>query len=229
MARRDAQAADAQAAKVLQVDEARGASDDFKLSEKLQALLSSRLEALRTAERAVNASESDRVGSKGAVTEALKALRERLKDGYNHIKAVPGFQIMSEQRRAAFEDYGWEGGMLGSLARPERVLSLARQVAAATPSVTPTEAQYPQALRQHIATELARYDANSLMASVGGRRGATVLRNKALQELEHALDRVRFSYCAASDERDATSELAKIDFQPIRRSAQRRLKTEGTG
>ncbi len=54
------------------------------------------------------------------------------------------------------------------------------------------------------------------------------MRNKALQELEYALNRVRFYYCASSDERDATSELAKIDFQPIRRSSQRRLKAESS-
>ena len=226
MATRAAQEADAQATKVLSVDTARGVDDDFKLTEKLRALLSMRLAALRTAERAVNATESDRTTSQGVVTVSLTTLRERLKDGYNHIKAVPGFQITPEQRLATFVDYGWEGGLLGNLQKPERVLALARQAASATEHVTPTEARYPAALLERIATALTDYDNHALTASIGGRRGATVLRNKALQELEYALDRVRFAYCSASDERDATSELARIGFQPIRRSSQRRLATE---
>lgn len=57
---------------------------------------------------------------------------------------------------------------------------------------------------------------NQTAATGGSAQTATDLRDKALKALETANDRVRFHYCASSDDEDQTPELAKIGKQPRR-------------
>ncbi len=55
---------------------------------------------------------------------------------------------------------------------------------------------------------------------------ATSKRNTATTLLDKALRRVRYHYCSVSDDCDETPELAKVGFQPVRRSGQRLIASE---
>ncbi len=215
-----------QARMILTVDDSRSVDDDFKLSPRLRALVEDRRATLEQAESNLRLISGSRVNAAAQLRESKKMLAGLLKDGYNHLRAIPSFEIDTEARLGAFVTYGWEGGKMGKLADESYLLTLARQGLAVTGDVQPERARYPQTLLLRLQAELQTYTDASAIAQLGTRQQATRLRDKAMEALEKALMRVRHFYCQASDETDKSAELARIGYQPRRSSGQRSTAAE---
>ena len=226
MQRRDSALALDQAKMVLTVDDSRSSGDDFKLSPSLRGLIEDRRTTLEQAESNLRLVSGGRVNAAAQLRESKKSLADLLRDGYNHIRAIPTFEIDTDARRGAFIAYGWDNGKMGNLADDSYLLTLARQALRVTPEVEPLQAQYPKALLTRLETELKNYTDASAMAKIGTRQKATQARNAAMEALEKALTRVRYYYCQASDEADRSAELARVGFQPRRASGQRLVPKE---
>lgn len=67
-----------------------------------------------------------------------------------------------------------------------------------------------------IGAKLDFIEAHETEATAGGRQVSTARRSEPLDLLETRLSRVRHHSCSASDDLDATPELARISFQPRR-------------
>ncbi len=200
---------------ILAVDDTRAATDTFKLPAYLRALVIARLADLRTKDAATLLTEGGRVGAQINVRAALDSLTLLLHDGYNFIKGIPSFNITAAQRATVFTSYGWVGGDVGDL-NDTRVESLAKQAADATPLIANPAHRYPTALLDLLAAQLVILNDNQTGATGGTAQTATDARNIALDLLQTANDRVRFHYCASSDDEDKTAELARIGKQPRR-------------
>ena len=200
---------------VIAVDAGRVVTDTFKLPAYLLALVIARLADLRVKDAATLVTEGGRVGGQINVRTALDTLSLLLHDGYNFIKGIGSYTISASDKAALFTSYGWVGGELGEFS-DARIESLARQAADATPGIANAAHRYPQALLDLIAAQLALVNTNQTAATGGTAQTATGARDKALKALQTANDRVRFHYCASSDDEDTTPELAKIGKQPRR-------------
>lgn len=200
---------------IIAVDAGRAPTDAFKLPAYLLALGIARLADLRTKDAATLISEGGRVGGQINVRAALDTLNGLLHDGYNFIKGIGSYSITAADRATVFTAYGWVGGELGDFS-DARIESLARQAADATPGIANPAHRYPQELLDRIAAQLKIVNDNQTAATGGTAQSATDLRDKALKALQTANDRVRFHYCASSDDEDTTPELAKIGKQPRR-------------
>ena len=229
MARRDSDAAIQTARLIQTVDDGRDLKDNFKLTARLRSELDNRLAALLQAESNQQGATGNRLRDSERVKEALPVLVKLLRDGFNHVKALPSYSVTSAERGAAFEAYGWSGGKIGGLQGFDRVLGLARKATAASSAVEPLAARYPAELLTRIQAHLAILDESGAGAKVGTRQQATKARNDALQALTKINARVRLYYGSCSDELDRTAELAKIGLNPRNQSGQRRIPGEGAG
>jgi len=196
------------------VDDARTATDNFKLTAWLRTQLNHDLGALTTADANTAVAEGDRAGGSAAARAALDNLAKLLKDGYNFITAIRSTQITDAQRLETYTAYGWASGNLGRM-NDTRVIGLARL--ALQPQTHLAAAwRYPADLLADLTTQLAAFDANTVTAKGGVRSAATLARDNALTAAETTTAQVRFFYCSASRDIDQTPELAKIGFQPRR-------------
>lgn len=200
---------------IVQVDEARGAGDPFKLPAALRTLAVARLADAKTKYAASLLSSGTEVEASEVVLEALDKLRAGLRNGYNFIKGVPEEDITNAQRMGVFEAYGWEQGLIGDLVSPSRVKALAEQAVAVSSSVI-AAGRYPANIRTRIASWLDVLDSNQVAAGGGPLQAIIQARDTATDLLRVVNSRVRFLYCQASDELDQTPELAKIGMQPRR-------------
>lgn len=226
MARRDSDAAIQTARLIQTVDDGRSLQDAFKLTATLRHELDTRLTALINAENNQQGASGNRLRDSERVKTALPVLTNLLRDGYNHIKALPSYTLTSAERSAAFEAYGWNGGKIGGFQSFDRVLALARKASAATHTVEPIAARYPKELLTRIQAQLTILDESGAGAKVGTRQQATKARNEALQALTRINARVRLYYASSSDELDRTAELAKIGLNPRSPSTPRRVPTD---
>lgn len=208
------------------VDDARAASDPFKLPPVFRGLLDDRYNQAKQTEEEQQSVSGTRTRSSAQKKQALASLIEDLKAGFNHIKAVPSFSITSEERKAVFTAYGWSGAKQGSFQDQSRVLSLARQALAVTSEIMPARAQYTSELLAHIQAQLDILTDAGPSAGTGARQQATQNRDNATKALYIAIARARFYYCFASDDIDKSPQLARINRQPRRVSGQRRVKSE---
>jgi hypothetical protein len=197
------------------VDDGRAANDPFKLQAGLRTLLDTRLTDLKAKDAATLTTEGGRAGAQINVRTALDTLNTLLHDGYNFIKGLPSYSITAAERATVFTSYGWVGGELGDF-DDARIEALANQAATATPGIPNAAHRYPAQLLTLIAAQLAIVNANQPLATGGTAQAATAARDIALELLRTANDRVRFHYCASSDDEDKTPELAKIGKQPRR-------------
>ena len=197
------------------VDDGRAATDTFKLPAYLRTLGVTRLADLRTKDAATLITEGGRAGAQINVRTALETLNTLLHDGYNFIKGLPSYTLTAADRITVFTSYGWVSGELGEFS-DTRIESLARQAADATPGIANAAHRYPTALLDLIAAQLAIVNLHQTAATGGTAQSATGARDLAKDLLQSANDRVRFHYCASSDEEDQTPELAKIGKQARR-------------
>lgn len=197
------------------VDDSRDPGDPFLLSSETRTTLNTRLANAVATDAVTSMAEGDRATASGNVRTALENLDRLLHDGYNHIKAVPSFNISDADRLGLFTSYGWSQGLLGRFG-DDRIESLANQAVATTPTVSDPAWRYPDALMTAITTELATLNANQPLATTGSRQQAIDNRDAALESLRLINARVRFFYCSASDLVDTTPELARIGRQPRR-------------
>ncbi len=193
---------------------------------RLRELLETRRMTLEQAEGNLRLVSGSRVNAAAQLRESKKIVGSLLRDGYNHIRAIPTFEINSDERLGAFIAYGWDNGKMGNLADESYLLTLARQALRITPEVEPVKARYPQAILTRLETELNTLTDAFAISKIGTRQQATRARNTAMEALEKALARVRHHYCQASDETDQSAELARIGFQPRRVSGQRLVASE---
>lgn len=200
---------------ILQVDDARAATDPFKLRASLRALVLERRDALTALDGVAESSDGSKLGASARVRVALDVLNKLLHDGYNFINGLMSFQITPADKRELFNTYGWTQGELGEFS-DTRILSLARSALTVSPDLSDPARRYPPALLDQISAQLAIYGANRPLSETGNRETAVENRNAALALLERANSRVRYSYCQSSDDLDKTPELAKIGFQPRR-------------
>lgn len=228
MARRDSDAAIQTARLIQTVDDSRNVIDAFKLSPTLRMQLDQRLTSLITLENQQQGATGNRMRDSEKVKETLPILGNLLRDGYNHIKALPSYTITPAERSASFESYGWKSGNIGGLQGLERVLALARKAMAATLEIEPLAARYPGELLARIQASLDILDSSGAGSKVGTRQQATKARNEALRLLILINARIRLFYGSASDDLDKTAELAKVGMNPRNTSGQRRVPSEGT-
>ena len=200
---------------ILAVDDGRAPTETFKLPAYLRALVVARLADLRTKDAATLITEGGRAGAQINVRTALDTLNTLLHDGYNFIKGLPSYTITAADRITVFTSYGWVSGELGEFS-DTRVESLARQAADATPGIANAAHRYPSALLDLIAAQLVTVNLHQTAATGGTAQSATGARDLAKDLLQTVNDRVRFHYCASSDEEDQTPELAKIGKQARR-------------
>ena len=144
---------------------------------------------------------------------ALDQLKTLLRDGYNFVQGLGSYQINSGERLAVLTSYDWESGQIGVFT-DARIESLANEASAASPTIANPAHRYPPALLTLIAGQLAIVNANQPTATGGAGQAATASRNAALDLLTILNSRVRFFYCAASNDLDQTPELANIGRQP---------------
>jgi hypothetical protein len=228
MASDDTQAARRQAQKIQTVDTARPATDPFKLPASLRALLDSRLTALDALGIVPDEVEGARQGASEKVKKAYKELRVLLKEGFEGVQSTPRAHASGGEKAAALATYGWVGGKLGRNWDNLFVVHLAELAVAETPKIAKAALRYPAEVVAEIAAQLAIVRAEQAAATTGARQDAIAKRDTATALLVKALRRVRFHYGSASDDCDETPELAKIGFQPTRRSGQRLIAAEQT-
>ena len=203
---------------ILAVDDVRTANDPFKLPGGLRSLVTARLADLRAKETPTTASEGDRATASGRVRAALDRLGELHRDGYNFITALGSYAITERERTGLFAAYGWVSGEIGRFT-DDRIESMANLAVSVSPTIANPNHQYPPALLAAIGDQLAIVNANQPIANSGNRQASIQARDAAMRLLETANDRVRFYYCSASDDEDATPELARIGRQPRRGSS----------
>ncbi len=211
---------------ILTTDDLREVNDAFKLSPTFRATLEDRLREYRRVSQNLNTATGQRSGDAERVKSSHPRLTQRMRDGFRFLQALPDFRVTDAQKLTALRTYGFDGNKTGSLERKERVLELARVALAVTPSINPPEARYPADLLGEIEKELQILDQANAGSRIGNRSAATQARDRALQELSKAVSRVRAYYIFASDDLDATPELAKIGMNPTRRTGQRKVQTE---
>ncbi len=197
---------------ILQFDDTRPVADPFKLPASLRALVLSRRDTLVALDGVAESSDGSKLGASARVRVALDTLHH---DGYNFINGLMSFQITPADKRQLFNTYGWTQGELGEFS-DTRILSLARTAITVSPDISDPARRYPPALLDQISAQLAIYSANRPLSETGNRETAVENRNDALDLVEKANSRVRYTYCSASDDLDKTPELAKIGFQPRR-------------
>jgi hypothetical protein len=214
-------------AKIVQtVDDSRAAGERFKLPLFLRNELDERLVVMESVLPTTNREEGKRRGASSSLTAAFKELRLLLREGYQLVKAAPRYKASESQKLATLTAYGWSQGKLGSLIENTRVLSLARLASEESPKVTVDALRYPKELLAEIQAQVAIIESQEADAETGGRQSAIRARNDARKLLGKSLRCVRYYYCCASDEADATPELARIGFQPTHRSGQRKTASE---
>ncbi len=226
MSRSDADELAQTAERILTVDAKRVGGDAFLLSPELRGLLTARLSAFRDKHQSLSMKSGSRSGNAVLLKATMSALRERVRDGYNYLLALPTFRVPQDQKQSAFRAYGFEQGKLGGLERKQRVLALARLAVSVTPSVQPAACQYPSDLLQQLQDLLDVVSDAEPGAKIGNRSAATIERDKAFEELQRIVRRVRHFYCSCSDDVDASEELARVGLNPVRRSGQRKTKAE---
>ena len=191
------------------VDATRVAGDRFKLLAVDLADLESREASLRATDAVTLTAEGGRVTAQGFMRTALDLLNARLHDGFNHLKAIPGYDITEAERLGLLTSYGWLQGEIGVLT-DARIESLANQALTVTPTITNPAWRYSAALITHITTQLAIVNANQPIATGGSVNSAFDARDLAYEKLKLMTSRIRHFYCSASDEVDRTEELTRI-------------------
>ncbi len=211
---------------ILATDDGRLPADPFKLPVVFRSLLEDRLLSYRTVSQNLQAASGQRSGHSGRVKESLPRLRQRLRDGFKFLDALPDFRVSESEKQSALLAYGWSGLKVGNLEPKDRVFELARLALSMTPSVQPPDARYPQDLLAQIELELSILAEAEPGSRIGNRSAATQARDRALKELHRAVTRLRHYYIACSDDIDETPELAKIGMNPTQRTGQRKTKAE---
>lgn len=202
---------------ILQVNTKRTAGDPFILPAALATLVQTRLDDATSANAAATLIEGDTVGASVLRAQSLGRLGELERNGYNYIKSIPSEDLSDDDRAEVFTAYGWTGGLLGDMESPDRIVTLAGNVAiVGTATTVPAAGKYPATLATRIANWLTTYKAASLVANGGDRQVVYQARNDAGKLLGYINSRVRYFYCTASDETDSTPELARIGMQPKR-------------
>ena len=197
------------------VDDARVVADPFKLLASLRTALDAALADLKLKDSSTLQSGGGLALASFNLRSALDQLKTLLRDGFNYVKGLGSYQITDGERLAVLTAYGWESGEIGVFT-DARVESLANEASAATPTIANPAHRYPPALLTLIAGQLAIVNANQPTATGGAGQAATASRNTALDLLTILNSRVRFFYCAASNDLDQTPELANIGRQPRR-------------
>ena len=197
------------------VDDARIAADPFKLLTPLRTALDAALVDLKLKDSSTLQSDGGRALAAFNLRTALDQLKSLLRDGYNFVQGLGSYQINDGERLAVLTSYGWESGQIGVFT-DARIESMANEAIAATPTIANAAHRYPAALLALITTQLALVNANQPTATGGASQAATAARNTALELLTILNSRVRFFYCAASNDLDQTPELANIGRQPRR-------------
>jgi len=200
---------------ITQVDATRSDYDLSKLTVPLATLVSSRLTAARGANAAVLLAGGSAAAASARVVESRQRLGGLLRNGHAHLRSIPEEDAPAADVLQALETYGFERGNLGDLESPSRLESLARSAQQVTPEL-PANLRYPANILTRLTTWLGVLDANKLIA--GGDLLQTIIDDKDEKRdgLLKAISRVRYHYCAASDDGEKTVELARIGMQPKR-------------
>ncbi|MEK6261936.1 MAG: fibronectin type III domain-containing protein [Planctomycetota bacterium] len=194
---------------IFAVDATRPPPSRFKLLAADRTELIARLAASKASNAATLSMGGTQITAQGTMRAAFDLLTARLRDGFNFIKAIPGFEITEPERDGLFTTYGWESGVIGEL--PDaRVEFLANQAITVTPTISNLAWRYSDNLLTHITTQLGIVNANQPSVQGGTVQGLFDLRDLDSAKLKTMNDRVRFFYCSASDEKDQTPELGRI-------------------
>lgn len=195
---------------IVQVDAVRSDYDPCKLGPVLLPVITSRLGEARAAHAAAELSG-------GTASQRLVIARKRLsqlvRDGFDHLHAIPEELAPASDVLQALEMYGWERGKLGDIGGPTRVEILARTAVQVTPHLPPY-LRYPAHVLTRMITWLGVQDGHKILASGGSYEKIRHERNEKRELLLKAVSRVRHHYCTASDDREMNPELARIGMPP---------------
>ncbi len=198
-------------------DTTRLAGDPYKLPGGLRADVDADLAQLMARETDTSPAEGARAGASGAKRAALDELERQHRGGYRGIAAIDEDSITAGARLQVFESYGWPQGEIGDF-DDARTIALARLAPTVSAAEVGGEATrlYTAARLARIAAQLALIDALESTASGADRQFATLRRDTALALAAGTLLRVRFFYCSATRDGEATPELVRIGYQPRR-------------
>ncbi len=198
---------------ILAVDATRPSPSRFKLLATDRAELIVRLASPKSSNTATLSSGGTQITVRRTMRAVFDPLTARLHDGFNFIKAIPGFEITEPERQGLFTTYGWESGVIGEL--PDaRVEFLANQAITVTQTISNPAWRYADNLLTHITTQLGIVNVNQPLVQGGTVQGVFDQRDLDSAKLKTMNDRVRFFYCSASDEKDQMLELGRIGFTP---------------
>jgi hypothetical protein len=217
---RSATRAAAQGRLIVTIDSTRTPEDSFKLTPALLGLLQGDIDAMESGDHGVHEAEGDRASASGTVRDAFGKLEAALRTGYTGIGAIIGKDISATgisdaERSGVYATYGWEKQQLGRLTQ-SRLLILGELAVAGQTTIVESAWRYAPAIVTAIEQQLDIIDEEEIQAGGGDRQVSVAQRAEILDRLETRLARVRFHYCSASDDLDATKELARIGFQPRR-------------
>ncbi|WP_395145009.1 hypothetical protein [Armatimonas sp.] len=164
---------------VQEVDDARTATDRFKLLAFLRTQLDSDVISVASFDNQKDTAESGRRSNKPRYDAAVDTLTERLRDGFRHIEAIPDFELSAADKQAALIAYGFERGILGDLKNTARVIQLGHKALAQTPQIAPPNAHFPESVITRIQEQLAIIAEAAPQATTSPRQAATKQRNAA--------------------------------------------------
>ncbi len=210
----------AQGELVIAVDAARLPADPFKLSAPLLALIQADITALEAGDSDTHEAEGRRAGASATVREAFDKLEAALRIGLTGIGAIVGEALLptgisDADRLAVHTTYGWENGLLDSIV-DDRLLVLGELALQGENTIANAAWRYSTSLVHIIGDQLDIIETGGADATDGHRQITVAGRLDQRDLLQTHLSRARYHYCAASDDLDATKELAKISFQPRR-------------
>ena len=90
------------------VDDGRAAGDSFKLPSLLRAPLVATLAELKGLNSAALQAEGSRSLASFNLRTALDQLKNLLRDGFNFVQGLGGYQISEGERLAVLTSYGWK-------------------------------------------------------------------------------------------------------------------------
>ncbi len=210
----------AQGKLIVAVDAGRTAEDPFKLPTALLSLLEADIESLEKDDASTHAAEGDRSEASANVRSAFEKIEAALRAGYAGIGAILSDDltengISPSARFATFTSYGWEKAEIGRFT-DSRLLMLAELALQGETTIANPAWRYAPAIVNVIASQIDIIESEEVDATTGERQVIVAERNQTRDQLQTRISRARFFYCSASDELDATKELAKISFQPRR-------------
>ena len=197
---------------ILLVDDDLAPDHPEKLTPLLRQLTVERNSAGRQCYSGLARAGGGRAGASGRVKEAVRRIGGLLRNGYSALQSIPEEEGLEAEIAGALVTYGWEGGNLGEMNWPARIIRLAYQALEVTPQL-PAAVRYPANVITRLTTWIGVHEASKMIADGGEIRVLVDAETKLIASLEAITSRVRHFLCSASDRVEYNPGLARRGFQ----------------